>query len=306
MIPLGATDPEDTGWVADVRFTRDGHGIVVVGNADVVAVDLAAGTPRWRRSADQLGGDVVRGSADGDTVAVNTTANGRFDWRVVSTPAGAVRFTAENNCDLARSSDGRTLLTADGTTVSWWDLASGTVRRQWTSPEPVIDLVPPDGPGGHSLVITDSSSASPAVDVWSFVGQLEPTRRSIPVASKLGDWPYHAVSADGRWLCGVRYAAEGGNRLIVVDLQAGRVVRDDRTTVGPDSRMALSPDGRLVAWTDRDTAYTADWAARTLWRTPLPGEGASDASAIAFSPDGRTMAAVWGGAVHLWPTPPTR
>jgi len=86
---------------------------------------------------------------------------------------------------------------------------------------------------------------------------------------------------------------------LIVDLTVGRIVRRGPPPGEATPDAIFSPDGRLFAWSGVKGVYAADVTGKRVYRFDVP----ASESPVAFSPDGRLMAAVWEGAVHVWPTP---
>jgi WD40 repeat protein len=108
------------------------------------------------------------------------------------------------------------------------------------------------------------------------------------------------VSPDGKTLVSAR-----GGRIVISELPKGREVRsipldDDRDSPGP---CAISADGRLLAagstYTKHDVRLWDAASGKLLHK--LEGAG-SATNVLAFSPDGKILAAAVFEKVHLWDT----
>jgi WD40 repeat protein len=192
---------------------------------------------------------------------------------------------------LAATRDGQRLASTgqDGTLLIW-DATCGTEHRRiklWDNFTGSYALQ--DG-GSRALASLNSG----VVEFWDVTGPRLLWRRIAPSISLM-----LAISADGS-----RVALAGEDRSVyVLDAQGNerRVLRDHR---GRSQALAFSADGRrLVSGAGFGQGDGEVW----LWDLdtdgpggPLPGVG-PQVLAVAFSPDGRQVAAVDGAAVvHAW------
>ncbi len=194
---------------------------------------------------------------------------------------------------VAFSPDGKRLLSGgEGPTLKLWDVGSGTLRASLDGPgSPVYKLAfSPDG----------KTIASGSLDGTVTLQDVETGREISRQAGHLGSIRGLAFSPDGATLA--VGALQGDVR--IWDVTGGRVrvaIHYQRRTI---DNLAFAPDGKRLALalggTDSDqksevviwTVAGGHEAIRVL------GE-ASDAR-VAFSPDGKTLAASCGQFVKLW------
>jgi RNA polymerase sigma factor (sigma-70 family) len=154
-------------------------------------------------------------------------------------------------------------LSADGKVLVWWPF----LRR--------------GGPASAKLAFVDTAA-----------GTVRPSADAItkPVESA-------ALSADGNVLA-LRY---GGNSVDVWDVKTGKVVLSTTLKTDIQEYPDLSPDGTTLAAAVAGERQIRYWDVRTKKeRPPLAIVNARSAGAVAYSPDGRFLAATYQGEVGLW------
>jgi WD40 repeat protein len=276
-----------------------------VGLAAALALAASSAAPR-RAAADTALRRSVAFSPDSKLLAYGTAGGEVNVWdvqtgqRKATLPGhkGQLRF-------LSFSPDTRTLASGDSVgEVKLWDLSTGRLRRTWTlsvvSPPPTEPVTydsisaafSPDG----KLVV---STAPGLVRLWDTqTGELKWSREE---GSSVFSFVF---SPDGKTLAG-----RDNWHVILADARTGQTIRKLKTdleniTAGP----VYSPGGRTfaagssAAGLGRDYGAVDVWDTQTgksLWSTQVPELGSTDIDWVAFSPDGRKLAA-GSQATGIW------
>lgn len=307
-----------------IAFSRDGRTVAArVGPAELGRVDIATGELVWRVEIRDPGPGTVRvesrrflGGLFGDSEEVG--------WNPVGPPAFSAGSAAVWNTDhvevwdlesgglrrripirstygIALSPDGSRLAASwslplrrgvptQASVVTIHDVGTGEEVSRYDN-LPAFDLAfSPDGTrlaaNGQTFALLDPQSG----------GVLFETARVKAAVAGM------AWSPDGTFL--VRFARAGSGvraDLVAVEADTG----EERWRIAPDpghGRLAISPDGALVA-TAGSSIRILDARDGSVVRDFFPGSaGAQGVDGIAFSPDGRRLAATRHGRLFVWDT----
>ncbi len=202
---------------------------------------------------------------------------------------------------LAFTPDGRLLMSlGENGALRIEEIASGVelLRQQFprdSSPQLALS------PDGSTLAVASSSNTN-KLFLWKWEAGEEP--REV----KISQYAARSLcfSPDGRLLAA---SSDHDSTIRLWDVQTGRLQRrlvaDE--SMATSGRVAFSPDGRLLATTDYGNRKGSHWSGGIhLWDAamgkhlrllPTPGESVSH---VAFSPDGRWLAAGSSAGVHVW------
>ena len=311
----------------DLVWDRDGHTLRYLESGTVHTLDLGeAVTPAWHPTAL----DDVRLSPDGTTYATTHRTGDHYLFRLYDTSTGRLRHTfppvpVPVSADPALPTvpaDTLPLMAfgPDGTRFAYGVSAPGRTAvaqpfRVWdvTHRRPLATLDLPGGAvlavtlgpdGGHALYAVRTPAIGELADeTWDFARG----RRTAVLTGVTGS--HLAVRPDGRVLVGEGRAARS---------PSGRSTGHDLVQGGEIGALAFSPDGSTLAVGDQ-TGRVDLWDGELRHRdgilrnvfpaaigtstigTSLFGTAPEGVSAVAFSPDGRTLAVGGdGGSLQLW------
>ncbi len=280
--PVGGTD--GLAFAPDGKTLASGHG-----GRFVQLWDLPAGTVRAKFPAQHNRSALLAFSPDGKTLATGDTLDPTV--RLFDAATGEERHQLKRTCfvhDFAFAPDGKTLAAGamDGV-ISLWDPATGKLVRELRSPYKHVRAVA-WAPDGKTLAASE----------YDEKGEVEYLRFWDPAAGKSG----RHIKSDSGLVESLAFTADGktlvsGGRRSVIRLwdAATGEERSPRGHRGPVWCLAVSPDGKTLAYSDKEIRLF-DLAARREAGT-LPGHHWS----FAFSPDGRTLAGGSGvNAVNVW------
>jgi WD40 repeat protein len=183
----------------------------------------------------------------------------------------------------ALSGDGRSLAIGTFKEIVLWDVATGKERRRlWTRRAPVAVAFSPDG----SIVAGVSRAGE--ITLWDVGrGQLLPA--SAEPRTEVGDLQF---VSEGKQLLGTAEA------IYAWDTSSGRLSRRVEELAGSAHRVALSPNGRLLASNDRDAVYLRNVGGGTV---RLPTAKDSYTWILLFTPDSkRLITGCHDRAVRIW------
>jgi WD40 repeat protein len=282
---LGRLD-DSSGWVEWNLSGRTSQMIRIAGLAGMKPVALSRDrrTALVRRDSDYS----LRDVATGRTLATHSADRG------------------QDGVGAGMASDGRFMVVWKQETLEIVPANGGksrTIKRAGASG--LVSKLVVSRDGRHVAVALNHNGLSGAVDIYDLT-----TDKHVRRIETRGDSGHIAFSTDGDWLVVAHDVPEAQGRFsshgtaTVFDVLTGTVILtlppdDDRNYI-----VALSPDRRLLARlekkeSDKET-HIALWevlAGTVRVRNSLGGS----AAALAFSPDGRTLAAsVYGAPVFLW------
>ncbi|MFD5417471.1 trypsin-like peptidase domain-containing protein [Streptomyces sp. NPDC127069] len=279
---LIGTNPELASLLA-VQAYRTHH------NAEsLAALRNAAALPKHRRLAGHT--DSVRAEAfspDGGTLATVSDDRTLRLWNVAQGTEKAVRtgHTGEVYA-VAFASDGRTVATAGADrTVRLWNAEHGTYRTVRGETKSTVDSVA-FSPDGKTLA---TAGLDGYVQLWD-------VRTGAPgrtLSGHGGQVTSVAFSPDGQTL------ASGGadTEVLLWDVADGRLRRKLSGHKGQVNDVAFSRDGHTLASVGGEGVLKL-WDPATGENRSYQGEGT--VRAVAFSPDGRTIATGSDNVVQLW------
>jgi RNA polymerase sigma factor (sigma-70 family) len=197
---------------------------------------------------------------------------------------------------LAVSPDGRTIAATGDGVIRLWETETGSLQRTLRPPPERITALA-FAPAGPLLA---SYSWDSTIRLWNMHTGEEV--RGIRKQNRAAGSDPLCFSPDG----GTMIAADI-RALAQWDVATGKEVRRiDEALPGPITALALSPDGKTAASSgDHRDGVIRLWdivAGRLLRILHLGDEGSGEFPvALAFSPDGQTLASAhWGDAVVLW------
>jgi WD40 repeat protein len=302
-----------------LTFSADGKRLISHDECSMCVWDVATGEDLLPFAEQDAYVPPVVYSPDGRTLAAGAEDGSIRLWES-ATGQPARRLAGGDHLPfglVAFSTDGRTLLSSgsDGS-VRFWDVTAGREVRK-------LQVRPPDegpeelplycSPDGRTLAVKHKDGSFVLLDATT--GK---ERCRLPGDAE-HDGPL-CFSPDGRMLARVSFRFPKGGFSPTDTIQTDGLVQLWDATAGKEIRhwsvaesgsIAFSPDGRTLLmagignpmlWMRRTTQQTFHaWDAATGEDHPFTVRQSANVVAVAFSPDGRTLA--WGdsaGAVTLW------
>jgi WD40 repeat protein len=294
---------------AALAVAPDRAALAAVGEGDdklVLVWDVATGRERTRLKGHERGVLTLAFSPDGRRLA---SANPFEPVRVWDVQTGRTVLSFEEPhgaMALAFSPDGRTLASACMSgTVRLWDAGTGKLVRSLRGYRGWVNGLA-FSPDGKKVALAGADSQT--IHLWEVA-----TGKDLrPQHGHRGDVQAVAYSPDGRLLAsGGGDRQDGDTAVRLWDARTGRELRLLEGHAGRVHCLAFSPDGRTLASGGEREDFVRLWGlagggARRLGRTP-PQDPADDTgsdrrvSALAFSPDGRLLAAgLDEGLLVIW------
>ena len=261
----------DDSWALQLVFSPDGKLLAAEGTRESTCLWSMTTGNLYRRFPHMEIGHGIAFSKDGKRLI----SGGRYfrHWDIARCCEIQRLPRHDEVVAVAFGPDGKTLVTADGTTVRLWDAATGRELRQFRGHEaPVQEVaIVPDGTtiaagGGDGTMI-----------LWDAA-----TGREIRRGGDKTEKSSIAFAPDGK-----TYAASDKRGVRLWDMATGREIRHFPRSDQLVRSLCFAPDGKTLA-----AAYGPSvW----LWNVATGGQTrAFDhvdlVNAMAFSPDGKTLA----------------
>lgn len=263
--------------------------------------DMTTGKKLRQFEVGKHGSEAVAFSPDGKTLVAGAYRSG---MRVRDTTTGKEinRIAGKDNAyvnGIFCLPDGKTLISGDGASISWWDIATGREIRQ------IDGEKYGKGSSFHYLAVSKDgkriaaifNSRSKVLLVWD--GATGNEIRRIELGPQFAGLACLCFSPDGRTLaCGNR-VAHWGNQTVFFAAATGEELR--RWDEGNDSTMqlAFSPDGKILAQAKSNVIRLRE---AVTGKPIVPDLGLPYACmAVRFSRDGKSLiAGCHGGRTGIW------
>jgi RNA polymerase sigma factor (sigma-70 family) len=260
-------------WVQSLAYCQGGKNLaVVLWNGAPRAESRAGSVVLWDVSKSQLHDTLEKFDNDLEY------------WSVAASRQGTIVAASATHAEKA-----------DYGAIRVWDAGAGKVLRTFEFPAQVHAALALS-PDGKKVAGGDCFTADGAVRVWDVPSGELLKKLHVP------DMEYFAValSDDGKWIAGGGRARGGRGKVIVWDLESGKVKHewtDDFMLA--IAALAFSPDGKLLAGGGPNNRATWVWDMESGKVKHVLKD--HEVKKLAFAPDGQTLAT--GGADHqviLW------
>jgi WD40 repeat protein len=300
------------------------------GGRTLLAADMAGRLTRWDAATGKAAGVVLppRDDNNGSVSRYQQTFTAAGRWLAAAGNGGGVQlidpatgreaFTLECPSSppaLGLAADGSSAVLATrhsdaAAAIELFDLETGQPRHRWPGPRGAVNAVA-CAPGGRRVaaaVYRNNPNGAGSQEFWMLDGQ---TGRQLTRRPEQYGAQAMAFAPDGRWLA----VADGAGRLNLWDGDKGRPVLafaagSEAGPVWISAGPVFSPDGRSLAVARNRQNRQGQWAgvvvqvyevASGTRRREWPGGHSGQVSALAFAPDGGTLASAGlDTTVVLW------
>lgn len=253
------------------------------------------GRPHWNEARRLFAVQRIDGKDEHIDLSDATTGQptGSFRWKeaeLFPESPDNYQYRASPRRELAFSPDGAFLATMTPTGVDLRDAATGAVQRTLQAGDAVTAMsFSADGRAlatldwtqkrGHGVTVWDTGTGAARQTVW--------LTRADAYAHEL------ALAPSGDWV------AVAGKRVRLYDVKRGKLRADLELGGDGVAHVAIDPTGsRIAAWSDDHEGWVAWYDAATGKRLGLTET--SYVQAVAFSPDGTTLAFAGRTGVAAW------
>jgi WD40 repeat protein len=273
-----------------VAFSRDGKRLLT-SSADRTARLWDAATGEPLRTLGGHGGEVRALAMDREAKRIATGADDKIVRLWDAATGKELRQLRGHDGELysvAFSLDGKTLASGDGCgTVILWDAATGKERRRINGRQMIRCVA--FSSDGKFLAVSDGDGLLRLFDAGG-----ERLLRDIHQPDAAGGI---AFSPDGQTLAST--GAENGG-IYLWNAFTGKELRREEGHRGRVDRVAISPDGKVVASAGREGGVRLWQAATGKELSVLPDEGGNAWRCLAFSSDGRLLASSRYEVIRIW------
>lgn len=288
--------------VTALAFSPDGK-TLFSGSKDGTVKSWDPSTGALKQTHDEPGTEIhdIAFAADSSFLALSAVGpDGHGYVAFVSNSAAGLGPTnrtipVENVTGLALSPDHKTLAVANGSSsVKLWDTSSGASTQTLEGPDTSPNTVA-FSPDGQTLA---GGGVGYPVTIWNVVtGQMK------QLTGHTSDTYKVAFSSDGQTLT----SASRDGTVKLWDLRTNTLIRTlDKDEANGDS-VTFSSDGKTIASTVSEDVKLWNVQTGSLEQTVRGEPGAPSVAALAFAPDGKTIATgCRDGSLRIWSVNRTR
>jgi WD40 repeat protein len=295
--------PGFSGPVA-VAFSSDGKVLATASHGTVRLWDVATRQQLSHLSlGDTRGFETAMAFSPNGKILVTAGTRGARMWNVATGQQVGKPMNSENHHlsginridDVAFSPDGTTLVTASsgGGAVFWTVPAGQQIGKALPGPGGMFQYAA-FSPDGKVLATTDQTGT---VTLWNVA-----TRQQVGAPLTASNSPVDAIAFSPRREILATADADGTARLW--DVAIWRQIGSSSAVTGRGgfvSAVAFRRDGIILATAASDGALRLwDVASQRPIGALVPGRAGGVTTSVAFSPDGKVVAAAVGGTIRLW------